>query len=354
MTTISEWPTGDAWQPWFYEAIRPLREDESILSKFLDTRVMQVSVKWFLEMQLLDALSPLAFPMQGVDSDMLERQVDLRQQIQRLSWPPTYKQRLLGMVIRQWVETEPDATSDVTLARQLDRSDDWHRFIRYLQQSGYAQVAQTDDGASVLHTLALHLRNAGLPYNPATVQHLRAVLRGEQLPLPTRGVLVTTLGYVSAPYETRTGSSPDDHFFCPPHETIIEGITEWMPDSLFKRVNALVRQHEAFLDHDNPYLLTTRSMVRTLQPGAFQAKERATIADLDCDYESVAIRCAHEIKREEVANLGLDQAVTHYLGVIYHRVYERRKKAELSTAAPPGWRVRARALIKTELEKSRV
>jgi len=283
-------------------------------------------------------------------------------------WPLPYQGRQLGMVIRQWAEDEPSST----LANQLSESDSWKKEIagfheqfilfratrpnysehQWVQGLGYhlkGPEMSADEGATRYISARLRLR--GLPNTPCTVRHFRAVVAGLREPLPTRGVLVTTLVYVNTkprPGEEPLGAAPFVRFIEPPHETIITGATEWMPGSLLKGANQVVRKHEEWLHAHRDYPITEIATIRRSQETAFSAKEMKGKEWFDYYAEAISDGSIKWIQRN-TPSLGRQTAISKRLSDVKRNIDKRHQRAGRPIPPSNEWRERARRYIHIQL-----
>jgi len=335
---------------WFYRYFkhaRPLAEQESPQDLCVNLDAIQATARWWVMLQVVNVQSAFAgFDAKSPLSDRYSQCIDLWGEAMRLPWPVHYRGRLLGMVIRQWVEE--DAPS-MTVARQLATAKEWQDFLGYARKTGqYRLPPQLRDAtrldmrdfAELEYSVSLRLERAGLPSNPAAARHFLATVEGRSEPLPARGILVTTLGYVTSPHDNRT-TPPSTGFFSPPHETIISGIAEWMPGPLLARVNKIVRAHHRLLDEhaSAPYVPTTKETSYR----ARRATQDAQIEPLSLDYIQHAVET---FDLALVPHLSIDDSrFLAHCNTVYRRIHKRivahnrrnPDQAPIPTSPPVDW-----------------
>ncbi len=116
-------------------------------------------------------------------------------------WPASTPEGALGLVIRQWVQEQPSEM----FANQLRAFPAWQRevnsaraiFEHWQEKRPTRSIADWVAHRGSSELFARRLRKALIPDSPATLVHLLAVAAGLDKPYPARGILVTTLVYVS-------------------------------------------------------------------------------------------------------------------------------------------------------------
>jgi hypothetical protein len=222
----------------------------------------------------------------GVLPDILLERV---QQVMRAAfrqdwpWPLRESGRDLALVLRGWVQEEPNAG----LAERLESyplwqaARDWRRTLAQhpdaqprdlLIQAGYldeherAEPGLLDRSAA---GAAFMLRQAGVPSTPAAVAHLEASAAGLVGVLPARGVLLTTRVYVVQ--EEATGLWAHDG--SPTME--LEFPEAWAPKELLALAEDAVAAQRVWLErHMGWHPLTRLSVVRRAQAGSTARAER--------------------------------------------------------------------------------
>jgi hypothetical protein len=209
-------------------------------------------------------------------------------------------------VLRQWAEE----SAGKVLATALARSPGWRQVVLGLQSEAYHELPRRDDA-----DLAAQLRDFGLPDTPGTIHHLRAVAADEpQPPLPTRGLLVTTM--------VRS---------IPPHSFTVSGELDTATAALIQRaVATVVIRHRAFA-----FDVVGRAIASDLQRVALDA-DRQKRAEVE--YVAAAWQERDLLLVQPYHPNGIEGALIAYLNTIYKRVRERRQGAGMTTKPPVGWR----------------
>jgi len=276
---------------YYGDLVYPLTEHESPCRIYADADAMIATARYWVMCQIVNVQGAFYGEPGTWMRARYSQLIDVWADAMRLEWPVRYNGRRLAMVIRQWVEEEQSAY----VAEELRHSDEWNSFVRYAREHEYYYLPSDQDGPppSFLHSAAIHLERAGLPSNPSTARYFLAVVNGKSEPLPARGVLVTTLCYMTPPYSATLGM-PGLIQFVHPSETTITGITQWMPGTLLARVNAVVRMHREFMEANEagPYVPTH---VETSYQ-ARQLEQKRMCSEPSFDYVEAAIR---EIRKRE-------------------------------------------------------
>lgn len=244
------------------------------------------------------------------------------------------------MVIRQWVEEEPSRY----VAEELRHSEEWNQFLQYASGQPDFQLPSARWGPLQINVVGTYLEHAGLPSNPATARHLLALVNGASKPYPARGILVTTLCYTTPPYSDELPEPlPGPIRFAHPGETMISGVTQWMPGPLLARVNEVVRRHQQFMEQNEaaPYVPTskgTRNRARQMVHGR-------TPSASSLDYIASAVRDIREqgLVPTDEQDSRFVQACTASYRATYNRIRAHNKshpdESAIPTKPPDNWRI---------------
>jgi hypothetical protein len=266
-------------------------------------------------------------------------------------WPVQYGSRRLGLVIKQWVEGEPNEV----LAMQLSKDPGWNEEVSLRNQTyqqwqeamrdmtpdawinGRGWYRNDDQGAE--RWLSGRLRRRGLPSTPSTVRHLRAVAAGRNQPLPGRGLLVTTLAFVNPRHDEQNAPQTLPHYFTPPHEFLLLGSSEWTTKALIEEGYAVMREHRAFLHRFRDYPIADVTTYRQLQ--SLHRRGEETNGPEWLDYEAAAMLA---IDREEF-DRERGRSDPQHAATVFLNGIQRRVKGRGGGKAPASWRDRPRARL---------
>ncbi len=257
----------------------------------------------------------------------------------RLDWPVRYNGRRLAMVIRQWVEEEPSAY----VAEELRSSDEWNGLVIGARKIGYFRdMASPLDTSAMIHSAGIHLERAGLPSNPATARHFIASVNEQAEPLPARGVLVTTLCYMTRPFSAELGQ-PARIRFMHPSETIISGVTQWMPGPLLARVNAVIRRHETFMEENEaaPYAPTSTDASYRARRHRQDEERVPSLSPLDYIESAVHSICTSSLRPTHPDDVRFIKACDRSYRATRGRIQRHNRKhphATISLTPPANWR----------------
>ena len=288
-------------------------------------------------------------------------------------WPIAMDgRRRLGFVLREWVQTEPDRA----LASLLATNSRWRIAVRSLRDVYDVWRERNPDhdlrswivGPPNERISSRRLREAGLPYSPATTRHLRAVaaelslrrtiderfqlskdglleLSAEQWEflslaqeswLPARGLLIKTSVFVrTTPAHTvlLDSKGPDVE---------IGGPLEFTTGPLLNRAQKAILQHRDWLRRFTQHPLTRIRAIRRAQPHSWSRQKRDTSEDR-FDYLQEALDGLEALRLTAPRHpIGIQGAISDHLKTVYNRVAARRRENGLSTKPPSGWTTKAR------------
>jgi hypothetical protein len=208
--------------------------------------------------------------------------------------------------------------------------------------------------------LQLTLERLGLPSNPSVIAHIKALVAGTLGELPSRGLLVTTYGYMLPSFVTAGDEVPADakHDRAMFHELYpadtgagsdfeLNGSLEWITGPLLARANQVVQEHRDWTRQMVQHPLTAPSVARAAQATAFQQESHAASW---FDYEAEALAGVDDlIKEARQPHVNREAKITNYLDRIGERVSRRRKREGLIATPPSGWRNQIRDQLGTIL-----
>jgi hypothetical protein len=275
-------------------------------------------------------------------------------------WPLIHGGRLLGLVLRQWAQEKPSPT----LANQLSASREWQAEVDYVREYHYKpynlhtlhaggppwmEYVQTFP-LTYYRSLRRNLSRAALPSTPATVQHLLASASGDPAGrLPTRGVLVTTLVYVT----TQTGSIS----LQPNPDVTTQAPIEWLTEPLLRDAAQVMQQHRLWVRKHAPFAITSQSNVRKSAANSYQGHQREVGRDYYDHYSEALLlvkaehdRVGSQFSRDRKTQ-GTEVAISNLIARTTRIIIKRRNRAELDPQTPPpDWTTRARADIRAFLK----
>lgn len=297
-------------------------------------------------------------------------------------WPMFWGGRVVGLVVQQWVQGEPDRT----LANKLAEHEGWQYLVGFAQEfyGRFQAAGGTDfdswegdpplplpwpgsrrDRLGFSAFFGMQLRGAGLPDTPATLRYLRARAQGRNDALPARGVLVTTLVGVRRGNETFTSEEdalrypPDSRFadsrtfdsrlIDPNPEITLSGALPWIPGPLLTRAQKVVLQHQRWVARLAQHPMTTVFATRRAQSTAYLPTVRS---EQHFDYLSEALLTApHWVATARVSSENREAQISAYLNTVADRVGRRRKRAGVTDPPPSDWRDEARRRLRPLLHQ---
>jgi hypothetical protein len=262
----------------------------------------------------------------------LARSLQALQRLQELTWPIfDESSKPLGLVLRQWVEEDPNPTLGVRLLAdpRWQEQVELMRTELFITRQGFAI---NYDILDVLDSVALQLERKGLLSTPSAIAFLHANAEGREASPPSRGLVIETRVYVRLTADSVAFSEDTPTFS-------INGPVDLVVGPLAAQASKVVLEHRDWVNERRSQFLVDRTEGRRAQVAAYRRRRDED----ELDYIVVAAdtwRGNHKGKR------GTEAWKEHCDGV-YHRVYLQRKRHQrrigepLELGAPPNWRVMA-------------
>lgn len=223
-------------------------------------------------------------------------------------------QHQLMLVLRQWVESDPDAQ----FRRLLDALPAWQAAVQSLREMHERSLAQGRSGElaapghceATTGTVRPMLQWHGLPATQGTAQYMGWLVRGddEPAPAPTRGLLVTSL--CLSPID------PDG----PAHGQVVSqvvSVSAWVNDALRRRAE------QAAADHARWWARMPQGYVPKMDLRQLNRRVPDEIR------EAVLRHLAGEITRSEVDRIAIERE-REELGRELHHLEEQQVRRRVS------------------------